>query len=81
MRVPRASRNVFLGNIMAEATTVTTSTTATGPEPGLSWLDKAVADATSVLERIHTDARAALDTISPETAEVVRVHAEPGSSE
>lgn len=53
---------------MAEATT---AGSAAGPEPAVSWLDEAVADAMTVLERIHAEARTALDAISPETALVI----------
>lgn len=68
--MPAEAGNYSQGNTMTEATT------ATGPEPALSWLDKATADAMSALERIHADARTALDTISPETAPIVGAHAE-----
>ncbi|HJP78988.1 MAG TPA: hypothetical protein VJ914_32240 [Pseudonocardiaceae bacterium] len=60
---------------MAEATT---ARTPTGPEPAVSWLDEAVADAMTVLERIHADARTALDAISPETASVIRGEVDSG---
>lgn len=63
---------------MAEATSATTSA---APESTLSWLDKAAADAMTVIERIYAEARTALDTISPETAPIVPVQPEPESPE